>query len=175
MNRRTTGLLAAAATTAIAHRVFSQRPPMPVLVGTEPTGDWVPVAYQLLVFPAFGAVVGGWLHDAARGGAERATLRLVVASSLVAASRLAGLHGLSGHVVFAAAAVGVRRPPQLEGLLAAAGLVGCIPYKLEWGDGSGLLRSVVVGAALAAWCVSPEPSGATHRRHRSPRGVRPPI
>lgn len=164
MNRRTAGLLAAAATTAIAHRFFSQRPPMPVLVGTAATGDRVPLAYQLLVFPAFGAVVGGCLHDAARGRAEPATVRLLVVSSLVAVSRLAGLHGLSGHVVFAAAAVGVKRPPQIEGLLAAGGLVGCIPYKLAWGDGSGLIHSTVVGASLAAWCVCPGSSGARDDR-----------
>lgn len=150
MTRRTTLVVFALTATTLAHRVFSGRPLMPVLVGTRPTGDLVPVVYQLLAFPAFGALVGSLVHETRRSRIDGEAATLLVATSAVAVSRLAGLHGLSGHVVFATATLVARHG--LERALAAGALVGCVPFKLAWGDERGLVLSALVGVIIGASC-----------------------
>ena len=132
---------------------------MRVLVGTEVLEQTVPLAYQVAVFPAFGALTALILvRFRGHGRADRvglATLALLAASCGVAGLRLAGWLPLSGHALFLSAAALYAatlpevRPLRLPLALSIAGLAVTAWYKLVvWGDAAWFAVSCAVGCLL---------------------------
>ncbi len=150
----------AAASTAIAWVVFTRLSPMHVLVGTQRTDATVPLGYQLSVFPAFGAFVGGLALDVGRGEARRSwgpRALLVGSLGLLAVARLAGAVPLSGHGLFlcGATAYALGPPPDRDAtttlaLVAPALMVVAWCKLVVWGDPLWLGASAVLGALVGA-------------------------
>ena len=138
---------------------FGTRPAMRVLVGTEALEQTVPLAYQVAVFPAFGALSAVVLvRLRGHGRNDRmglATVALVAISSGAAGLRLAGWVPLSGHALFlSAAALYAATLPEMRALrlslvLSVSGLAVTAWYKLAvWGDAGWFAVSCAAGCLL---------------------------
>lgn len=158
---RTAALLALAATvTAAAWTLFARLPAMPVRVGMSAVDGSVPLGYQLSVFPAFGAFLGGLAADVARAEARRTWLpRALLAAGFcaLAVARVAGALPLSGHavVLFGVLAYAVTAPADrdahvLAALATPALLVVAWCKLVVWGDPVWFAASAALGAAAGA-------------------------
>jgi hypothetical protein len=150
----------AAAAVLLAWAAFSRMPPMAVRVGRAVTDATVPLGYQLSVFPAFGALVGAFALDLARGDDRRtwsARAALIGSTGLLAVARIAGAIPLSGHALFLFAVLGYELAPPTD-RDAQVSLVLVIPallvvgwYKLVvWGDPLWFCASAALGVGLGA-------------------------
>ncbi len=143
---------------------FGTQPAMRVLVGTEALEQTVPLAYQVAVFPAFGALTAlALVRFRGQGGRDRTGLTaaaLVAVSSCAAVVRLAGWLPLSGHALFlSAAATYAMTLPRVRTLrlplaLSVAGLAVTAWYKLAvWGDAGWFSLSCAAGCVLG-WALA---------------------
>lgn len=151
---------AALAGAATAWLAFRWLPPSHVLVGTTAVDAWVPPHYQATAFAPFCGFAAVLALDFARSRATSgwpSRVALVLATSLVAVVRLAGLAPLSGHAVLAAAVVvhEARSPHRSAAVAAAAVASAAITgwYKLfVWGDVAWFALSCAVGVAIGLAC-----------------------
>lgn len=138
---------------------FGSRPAMRVLVGTEALQQSVPLAYQVAVFPAFGALSAlVVVRFRGHGRADRmglAAATLLAVSSGAAGLRLAGWLPLSGHALFlSAAALYAATLPEVRAMrlplvLSVSGLAVTAWYKLAvWGDAGWFAVSCAAGCLL---------------------------
>jgi hypothetical protein len=151
---------AAAAATLVAWAVFGRMDPMPVMVGTILTEASVPLGYQLVVFPAFGAFVGALAFDVARARERRSWLPralVVAATGALSVARLAGALPLSGHALFLFAVLGYELAPPSDrdaplslALVFPALLVVGWCKLVVWGDPAWFAASAVLGLAVGA-------------------------
>jgi hypothetical protein len=153
-------LTVATLTSLTAWMVFSQVPPLAVRVGGAVTNAFVPLGYQLSLFPAFGALLGALALDIARGDDRRTwgpRAALFACTGLLGIARLAGAVPLSGHAVFLFAVLGYELAPPTD-RDAHVSLVLVIPallvvgwYKLAvWGDSPWFCVSALLGVSLGA-------------------------
>jgi hypothetical protein len=143
--------------TVLAAVAFSLLPPWRVVVGTQVRDAFVPLHYQLGVFPAYCGFLAAVALDVRnrvwRAWFPRAALALILGT--LAVVRLGGALPLSGHALACAALVveglAARRRDESRWIvaLASAGLLLTGWYKLvEWGDPVWFVASVLVGGFL---------------------------